>query len=318
MVDTGLPTRELGQTGMRVTRLGYGSVEIRFARPEARRVTDTVAGELLNAVLDAGINFIDTSPDYGNSEEMIGRWISGRRAEYFLATKCGCPVTVPAGGNDRQGHAYTAENINAAVEQSLRRMRTDYLDLVQFHGAPSRANLAEHGGLDALLALKASGKVRFVGASAFGTNLRPLVDLGVFDEFQIPYSLLQRGHEADISHAHRSGAGTVIRGGAARGITAEEKNWSVTALPVSEEASRSTWERARLDELRDGASRIAFTLRYTLSHPDIDTAIVGTSQIAHLHDNIAVLRQGPLPADVYAEAKRRLDAAGNPEAGDEG
>lgn len=309
MVDTGLPTHEIGRTGMVVTRLGYGSVELRNARPEARRVTDAYAGELLNAVLDAGINFLDTSPDYGNAEEMIGRWVSNRRDEYYLASKCGCLVGDRPGNGRGEGHQYTPENIVAGVEQSLRRMRTDYLDLVQFHGAPSRANLEEHGGLDALVKLKESGKVRFIGASAFGPDLAPLIDLGVFDEFQIPYSILQRAHEEDISRARAAGAGTVIRGGAARGMTSDEKNWNAMTAPVSEQEGRRIWETARLDDLLGGATRMQFTLRYTLTHPHIDTAIVGTSQIEHLHENLDVLRQGPLPADVYAEAKRRLDAA---------
>ena len=117
MVDAGLPVRPLGRTGLPVTRLGYGAVELRNARPEARRVTDAVADALLNAVLDAGINFIDTSPDYGLSEELIGRFIAHRRAEYYVASKCGCPLGV--GGH----HSYTRENVIAAVEQSLRRIQ---------------------------------------------------------------------------------------------------------------------------------------------------------------------------------------------------
>src|ERR1700686_1839550 len=94
-----LPKRELGRTGLQVTMLGYGAMELRGA-PRARPTTKAQAETILNAVLDAGINSIDTSIDYGVSEERIGRCIAHRRSEYYLASKCGCMVgasTTPVG-----------------------------------------------------------------------------------------------------------------------------------------------------------------------------------------------------------------------------
>ena len=84
-----LPKRTLGRTGLEVTTLGYGAMELRGA-PRGRDVSEEQAERILNAVLDSGINFIDTSIDYGVAEERIGRYISHRRSEYFLASKCGC------------------------------------------------------------------------------------------------------------------------------------------------------------------------------------------------------------------------------------
>ena len=84
-----LVKRKLGRTGVEVTTLGYGAMELRGA-PRGREISEEDAGKLLNSVLDQGINFIDTSIDYGISEERIGRHISHRRNEYFLASKCGC------------------------------------------------------------------------------------------------------------------------------------------------------------------------------------------------------------------------------------
>ena len=84
-------TRTLGRTGLEVTQLGYGAMELRGPKVWAGRpVSDAQSDAVLNAVLDAGINVIDTSPDYGLSEERIGKFISSRRGEYVLATKCGC------------------------------------------------------------------------------------------------------------------------------------------------------------------------------------------------------------------------------------
>ena len=84
---------------------------------------------------------------------------------------------------------------------------------------------------------------------------------------------------------------------------------------VANDTMRDRWETAQLDDLLDGMSRTAFLLRFTLSHPGLDTTIVGTSSLAHLRDNIATAALGPLPDDVLAEAKRRLEAAGSRSAG---
>lgn len=304
MANAGLPVRALGRTGLEVTTLGYGamSLDSRFGRT----ISQDEATSVLNAVLDGGVNLIDTSPDYGPSEELIGGAIAGRRNEYVLASKVGCPVAVEGGS----GHVYTRENIVAAVEQSLRRMRTDHLDVVQFHGSPSRAVLEEHDAVGVLRELQQQGKVRFIGMSGTIPNLAGFIEDGVFDEFQIPYSALQREHEVLISDAAQAGAGTVIRGGVARGAPAEDKGWNIRRLPeVPDDRPKATWQSAGLDGVLDGMSRMEFMLRFTLSHPDVHSTIVGTANLEHLRVNLDAARKGPLPLDVYAEAKRRLDMA---------
>jgi len=218
-----IPKRELGRTGLPVTVLGYGAMELRGA-PRGRDVSEAQAETILNAVLDAGINYIDASIDYGLSEERIGHYIAHRRSEYYLASKCGCLVgaaTAPPG--QRNAHVFTRENVVRGVKQSLARMKTDYLDVVQFHASPSKETLEEHGALDALLELKETGKVRFVGISATLPHLLDHIATGVFDVFQIPYSAVEREHEAAIAAASEAGAGIVVRGGAAKGGPSEEK-----------------------------------------------------------------------------------------------
>jgi aryl-alcohol dehydrogenase-like predicted oxidoreductase len=84
---------------------------------------------------------------------------------------------------------------------------------------------------------------------------------------------------------------------------------------VPTETMRNWWDEAKLDELLDGMSRVDFLLRFTLSHPDLDTTIVGTANLDHFRANVAAATQGPLPHDVVAETKRRLDAAGARSAG---
>jgi aryl-alcohol dehydrogenase-like predicted oxidoreductase len=301
-----LPTRTLGRTGLEVTALGYGAMELRGA-PRGRDITPDQAQTVLNAVLDQGITFIDTSIDYGQSEELIGRFIAGRRAGFILASKCGCVVgAAPAPPGERNPHIFTRENIVAGVNQSLARMKTDYLDVLQFHASPSKQTLEEHDAIQTVLDLKREGKVRFIGMSSTLPNIEDHIDMGVFDAFQIPYSALQREHEDVITRAARAGAGIIIRGGVARGGPADDKQ---------RDDALELWQKAQLDDLLDGMSRMEFMLRFTLSHPDLHTTIVGTINPQHLQDNLNAAQKGPLPPDLYEEAKRRLAAAGSAPAG---
>ena len=298
-----LPMAILGDTGMEVTSLGFGAMEIRGA-PRGRAVTPAQAETILNAVLDSGINYIDTSIDYGRSEEFIGQFISGRRDEYFLASKCGCQVgAAPAPAGQRSPHVFTRENVITGVEQSLRRMKTDYLDVVQFHSSPSKSVMEADGGLDALRELQQQGKVRHIGMSGVLPELAEHVAMGDFRVLQIPYSALERQNEEWISRAASSGIGAVIRGGVAKGEPGQSG--------VSRPQGWALFEEAKLDDLlEEGESRTAFMLRFTLSHPGMRTTIVGTLNPDHLAQNVATASKGSLSDEVYEEAKRRLAAAG--------
>jgi aryl-alcohol dehydrogenase-like predicted oxidoreductase len=305
-------TRTLGRTGADVTILGYGAMELR-GQPRAPGIADEDAGRLLNAVLDGGINLIDTSPDYGGSEELIGTYIGHRRDEFFLASKCGCPLELPTDVPPPYPHDYSPGNVRADVEQSLRRLRTDRLDLVQVHMSPSRATLEENHTVQTLGDLQTEGKVRFIGMSGILPDLRDHIAMGVFDVFQIPYSAVQRDHEELITEAAGTGAGTFIRGGAARGAASEEKNWQTGPLTQAPGVGQRNWETSGIAGLlgEAGMSNMEFVLRFTLSHPGLSTTIVGTSNPAHLASNIAVAQQGPLPADLYEEARKRLPLPGD-------
>jgi len=309
---TDIPTSTLGRTGLTVTKLGYGAMELRGpAGGRGRDIDDAAAGAILNQVLDGGIRLIDTSPDYGRSEELIGEHISSRRDEFVLTSKCGCLVN-PDGSPAFGEHIFTRDNVRAGVEQSLRRMRTDHLDAVQFHISPTWSTLQENDSVAELVALRDEGKVRFIGMSGTLPNIEEHISTGVFDVFQIPYSAVEREHEQVISEAAAAGSGTIIRGGVARGIPMAGPE-TMERLPERFRevyaGRRDRFERAGLDDLLDGMGRMEFMLRFTISHPDMHTTIVGTANPQHLAANLEAAAKGPLPADLYEEAKRRLAAA---------
>jgi aryl-alcohol dehydrogenase-like predicted oxidoreductase len=297
-----LEKRTLGRTGLNVTALGYGAMEVRGSRIwGGRPVTGEQAETILNAVVDSGINFIDTANDYGRSEEFIGAYLSGRRKEFYLATKCGCNVVRKDEHTDETPHIWTRENLFRGLHQSLERMKTDYVDVMQLHN-PS-VEQCEQGDLVAVLQeMKQQGKVRWIGCSSTLPHIDTYIEWGVFDVFQIPYSALERAHETVITRAALGGAGIIDRGGVARGEP---------GVGLGSTDRWAKFEAGKLDELREpGESRSAFLLRFLLSHPDIHTTIVGTLIPEHLHENIRAAARGTLSPEVYAEAKRRLDAAG--------
>lgn len=289
----------LGRTGLEVTRLGYGSMGLRGPRTWGKRVIDDEdADAFLNAVLDAGINFVDTAPDYGLSEERIGRAIGHRRDEFLLATKCGCAPVQHADHLDIR-HIWTAETIKQNIATSLQRLQTDVIDLLQFHGGDAQT-LQENGLIELLESYRRQGVIRFVGVSSSLPQLPGLIDLGVFDTFQIPYSCLAPEHHDLITRAADSGAGIIVRGGIAHGGPDAE---------IQRPQLNDVWTQANLDELLpDGVTRAELILRYTFSHPHIHTVIVGTCSREHLAANLTAASHGRLPTDLYDEITSRVAA----------
>lgn len=308
-----LSRNAFGKTGEQVSRLGFGAMELAGL---AGGPDEAAVGRLLNEVLDSGINLIDTAPDYGASEELIGKFLAGRRDEYFLASKCGCLVgRAPTLKDGKLEHDFSPSNVRAGVEQSLRRMKTDRLDLVQVHSSPARTQIEAEGTVEAMLELRDEGKLRFLGMSSTLPEIEGHLDMAVFDAFQIPYSALQPEHDNVIRRAASAGAGTIIRGGVARGATAPDHDeggkhayWKVF---VAER--RDLWARAGLDELLQELGdmpRMEFMLRFALSHPDLHTAIIGTSNADHLRNNVVAASKGPLAEEVVREVRRRVREAG--------
>lgn len=291
--------RKLGNTGLEITQLGYGTMGLRGPNTWGVRVVeDSAAERFLNRVVDAGINFLDTAPDYGQAEERIGRALHTRRKEFYLATKCGCDYVQHVDHIEIKHH-WHQDVIKRNLETSLKRLETDYVDLMQFHGGDA-ITLQQNGLIDQLLDFKKQGLVRHIGVSSKLPDLPALIELGVFETFQIPYSCLAPEHHDIITAASESGAGIIIRGGIAQGGPDAE---------IQRPNLNDVWTAANLDELlTDGMTRAEFILRFTLSHPNCDTTIVGTCNEDHLEENIAAANKGPLSTDLIEETQRRVAA----------
>jgi len=291
-----LPTTTLGRTGLKVTRLGFGCA---LWTPNRPHWNEELAGRVMNKAIDAGINFLDTAYDYVHSEEWIGRSLASRYNQFYLATKGGCTDDMPS--TNASTHEWSRENLTMGIETSLKRLGRNRVDILQLHN-PTIGEVEAGGMVNVLLDLRAQEMTRWIGISTTLPDLPTFLEYGAFDVMQIPYSALQREHEDWITKVAEAGIGTIIRGGVAQG------EYGVGT------GSMDTWskfEEANLNELLEkGESRSSFVLRFTLAHPAIDTIIVGTTKFKHLRENVAVATGRPLSGEVYAEAKRRLDAIG--------
>jgi len=158
-------------------------------------------------------------------------------------------------------------------------------------------------------ALRHEGKVRFIGMSGTIPELEDQIKMGVFDVFQIPYSLVEREHEALIGKAAQAGAGIVIRGGVARGVIIKDES-IIDEYPeflrAGFRARRRAWRETEVKDLLGGMTPMEFMLRFTISNPDMTTTIVGTANLEHLKANVEAAAQGPLSRDLYDTARARF------------
>ena len=184
-MSEGLPTAILGRTGLEVSRLGYGTWEIE-GRIEGNSLSRPISGKqvstLLNTALDSGMNIIDAADCYGHAEEFIGRSVSHRRSEFVITTKCGCHWR----GRSRSSppKPFTQESVFKNVERSLRRLKTDYVDVLQLHN-PKAAQVEDNDLIDALQEVQRQGKARWIGMSTDMPLLPPLAEFEPLDVFQM-------------------------------------------------------------------------------------------------------------------------------------
>ena len=288
--------RTLGRTGLEVSALGFGAWEIGWTHPD----DGADVGRLLNRALDLGINFVDSSAAYRWSEELIGKYLGHRRDDFFFVTKCGSWRVQRDDGEWVQTLDYSGDAIQPAIDRSLRRLRTDHIDLIQLHSPPVE-DVESGSGLEGLKRAQAAGKVRFIGISADGDAARVAIRSGEYDTLQITYNVLEQEPAEDILPAARAqGMGIIVKNPIAN---------AVYEAPRTEETAR-LWDWAAqllAPEVTGDRPRVETALRWLLSDGKVDTAIVGTTNLRHLEENVAAAERGALPEATLAEIRRRWE-----------
>lgn len=295
--------RTLGRTGIKVSPYALGT--LMFATSVGNPDPDDSA-RIIHKALDAGINSIDTADAYGDSEEVVGKALKGRRDHVVLATKFSRPV-----GDDPNQQGGSRRWIMTAVENSLRRLQTDYLDLYQVHRPDPTTDIEET--LSALTDLIRSGKVRAVGTS--GMLASDIVEaqwvaerrgLARFRTEQPPYSLLNRGIEREVLPvAQRYGMGVLVWGPLGQGLLTGRVRKGQQNDLVRARFVKHVTDEHRIDvveqliKLADeaGMPLTHLATAFAVAHPAVTSAIVGPRTMAHLDDLLAGA-EVQLPDDV--------------------
>ena len=282
--------RTLGRTGIQVSPYALGT--LMFATTMGNDPADSA--RIIHKAIDAGINVVDTADAYGDSEEVVGKALEGRRDDVVLATKFGRPI-----GQDPNHQGASRRWIVAAVEESLRRLRTDHIDLYQLHRPDPDTDIEET--LAALTDLIRSGKVRAIGASQ--TPAADIVEaqwvaerrgLARFHTEQPAYSILSRGIEREIlPTVQRHGMGSLVWGPLAQGLLTGRNPGDLRRAGMA----RHLTDARRLDVVEQlqplaadaGLPMTHLAMAFTIAHPGVTCALLGARTEAHLDDLLAGL-----------------------------
>jgi len=280
-----IPRRVFGNTGLEVTILGLGAVQVGNAR-----VSEKEAERFLNGVLDAGVNLIDTARGYGLSEERIGKYISHRRGEFVLSTKVGYDV---------EGYQDWSKGIvTAGIERALRLLRTDVLDIVHLHSCD--LDVLQAGDVIAELdKARQAGKIRVAAYSGENEALDYAIDCGGFQSLQFSVNICdQRAIDNALVKATQKGLGVIAKRPVANVF------WRYAERPRGDYAEEY-WLRAQAMKIDPGdLPWQEFALRFAAFTPGVHTSIVGTSSLEHFTENLAILSKGPLPEAEYRRVRQ--------------
>lgn len=325
--------RQLGRCGLRVSVMSLGAMTFGESETFMRGVTspDDEARRVFDAAIDAGMNLVDTANVYseGRSEELTGEWIRGKRDRVLLATKVRFPIgfgTRPVGPHDQ---GLSRKHIIEACEASLRRLKTDVIDLYQTHMQDGAVPIDET--LRALDDLITAGKVRYVGCSNY-TGYRLVESLWSaernrthrYEAVQLQWSLAVRDAEREVVPACRTfGLGTLVWSPLARGfLSGKYRRGQPPPQGSRLEAWKDSYRAFDNDKMwrlldvigavaqRHESTHAAVALAWLLARPEVTTIIVGARTVAQLRENLRALDLKLTPEDLA-----QLDDASKPDWG---
>lgn len=297
----------LGKTKFQISPLGIGLSEI---GSELSINDDKKASELLNFSLDNGINFLDTASCYGVSEELIGRTVSHRRDEYYIASKAG-----HANGN-LSGSDWSYETIKNSIDRSLKRLKIEYLDLIQLHSCDIDT-LKNGECISAVQDAQKEGKTRFIGYSGDNDAAHWAVNSNIFSTLQTSFNLVEQRARTTglLEKAKKNNMGIIIKRPIAGG------SWNKASSKNSEQKIRN-YDDPYLDRAismrslgkikNESQNGILTSMGYTIQNPNVDVMIIGTTNINHLKKNLDIIdKELPIDENIIIELNKRFELLDN-------
>jgi aryl-alcohol dehydrogenase-like predicted oxidoreductase len=285
--------RQFGKTDMQTSVLGFGSSEIGYSETDQSTVD-----RLLNTALDRGMNVVDTAECYMEAESLIGNSISHRREEFYIFTKVGHSYGVETGLPD-----WHPDLITGSIEHSLKRLKTDRIDLLQIHSC-SMEVLDKGDVIDRMVRAREQGKVRYIGYSGDSHTARHALEMGVFDALQTSVNIAdQQCIDLLLPYAAEHHIGVVAKRPVANVA------WGQYPDPPANSYAQPYWER--LSDLQypflspPTANAVEVALRFTLSQLAVCTAIVGTTRLESWIANAETVAKGPLSDSEIAEIRNK-------------
>lgn len=262
--------------------LDYGAPGSNIQRPDFKS-----AEQLLNGALDYGVNLIDTARAYGDSEEIIRKAIGHRRSEFILASK-----VVPSPGDPT--------STRQSVEQSLRALNVDMIDIIQIHCRPDD-RAPDEATTQALLELQRQGRIRHLGASVYGEETAlAAIGMGCFDILQVAYSVLDRRPEKEVlSAAQQKGVRVLARSVLLKGVLSDRYRTLPPSLAALRQCVESLLEVAGFSSER--LPELAY--RYVLSESSLDFALSGATSLRELEETLQWVTAGPLSAEIVSKIR---------------
>jgi aryl-alcohol dehydrogenase-like predicted oxidoreductase len=278
--------RKFGKNNFEVSVLGFGAGHI-----GSNNLSDSEAGRLLNFALDNGVNLFDTARGYGLSEERIGRFLSHRRNEFILSTKVG--YDIPGYKN------WTYDIIIAGIDAALKKLRTEYIDIVHLHSCPKNT-LMEGEVIDALEKARSEGKLKVAAYSGDNENLDYAVHCGRFGGIQTSVNVTdQRNLDDLVPKAKENGMGVIAKRPVANAL------WKYSGQPLGSYAEEY-WLRWNKMNMNFDIEPQELFIRFSAFTPGVDSAIIGTSSTDHLMTALNAVDKGELPEEIAREIRNRF------------
>jgi len=301
-----LEKRRFGKTDMNVTLLGFGGAEIGY-----EKTSPEIVGKILNAALDAGLNVVDTAECYIDSEVQIAEAIGHRRKEYYLFTKCG--HAVEEAGRDAD---WSKEGVLKSIERSLKRLKTDAVDLLQLHSC-SLDELKKGDCIEGLETAKKQGKTRYIGYSGDSKAARYAIESGRFDALQTSVNIVdQESIDLLLPLAKEKEMGVVAKRPIANAVWRnDEEPHSGYHLEYWKRLRELKYDFATGEKrkVEGPAGPAGIALRFTAMQPGVHVLIVGTSKPERWKQNAALLEAGPLDEKVVGAIRARWKETAKPD-----
>lgn len=292
-----------GRTGLDVTPLGFGAAPIGFLKTDQDRVAS-----ILNTLLDEGVNLIDTAAMYEGAEALIGTAVGHRRAEYVLVSKCGTKVA------DIDAPVWSAELVTRTVDRALGRLRTDVLDVMLLHSCDLKT-LQRGDALGALVRARDAGKIRFAGYSGDNEAAAYAATLPDVAVVETSVNLVDQANIETVLPACRANrvgviAKRPIANAAWLGTGGRQGIYTSYVKPYVDRLGKLGLKPTDVGFPDDGTDAWAeLALRFTLSQPGLNTAIIGTTNPDNARRNIGFAGKGPLPAAAVERVRAAFRAA---------